>query len=242
MQAVAELGIVHPRLPDQQRERLAVAEHDRPAVRRSSCDGSVRHPVGIVVASASARSACGIAKMSGMSSLSAGPIFTPTGPTRPAGARAPATWSPSRPRSSRRSSSRPCRPVSRPSVIQQFEIDVGDVVDAVDPVRQARFAEARMRRRDQPGRAESGATNGWRGSKPWPPCRNSTGDPLPDSNSSSSTSATLTVFKRVPPGTVPCDFAMQSARFFAVRVAYRAMKSNAANGGQRCRLAWTKTA
>ena len=33
--------------------------------------------------------------------------------------------------------------------VQQFEIDVGDVVHRIDPVGQAGFAESRMRRRDQ---------------------------------------------------------------------------------------------
>ncbi len=62
----------------------------------------------------------------------------------------------------------------------QFEIEVREVVDRVDPDRQARPAEARMHRRDRRGSSRRAvARNGASGTSPLPPCRNSSGGPLP---------------------------------------------------------------
>ena len=102
--------------------------------------------------------ACGIAKMSGMSSLSRRPGLDAD-------------------RRHQHQLAKPLRRLARhlggdPAAdrtgdqvdlrdvepIEQLEIDVGDVVDAIEPFRQARFAEARMRRRDHAGALPPAAT------------------------------------------------------------------------------------
>ncbi len=94
-------------------------------------------------------SSCGIANRSGMSSLSGGPTLTPAGPTKtrrlirsgilarhlgrdPAADRAADDFG-----------------FGQVKPVQQFEIQISDVVDAIEPVGQARFAEAGMGRSDQ---------------------------------------------------------------------------------------------
>ena len=88
--------------------------------------------------------------MSGMSSRSTGPVFTPTGPTstslRTALRRLGGEFGgdPAADRAADHID------LIEPEPVQQFEMDVGDVVHRIDPVGQAGFAEAGMRRRDQP--------------------------------------------------------------------------------------------
>ena len=147
VQPMLELGIVHVRLPGQQRQRLAVAGDDvrarHPASwrgRRDSCAGSWKRSRRASPAASRTRRGCRACRRV--------PVFTPTGPI---------------------SASRLIRsgtlvaisaaiqpPIEKPTMIDsrqtqaihQFEIDVRDVVDAVEPVRQRRLAEAGMRRRD----------------------------------------------------------------------------------------------
>ena len=114
-----------------------------------SRDGSIRMRSGSWNSSFSS-SLCGSAKMSGMSSRSdrAG---LHADRARPAPAGAPLR------RLGRQLGGDPAADRTADHVdlieaqpVEQFEIDVGDVVHRIDPVGQAGFAEARMRRRDQP--------------------------------------------------------------------------------------------
>src|SRR3984957_7925730 len=85
-----------------------------------------------------------MAKMSGISSLSGGPTLMPTGPEKTIR------------RLGRHFGGDPASDRAADKVdavefqdVHQFEIKMGNVVDTVEPIRQARLAEARMRRCDE---------------------------------------------------------------------------------------------
>ena len=136
----------------EQRERLAVARDREDARRRRAPRDRPAFLLGSWKRSASSFSR-GIANTSGMSSLSAEPVLTPTGPIstdaiEPLGRlRGEVGCDPAADREADEIAARKLQPV------HQLEIDVGDVVDAVEPVGQRRFAEARMRRRDHAPRS-----------------------------------------------------------------------------------------
>ena len=148
MQAPLKLWIVHPRLPGQQRQRLARAEHGGKVVVRH-LRGIGLHSFGIVIESASAPRPPAWRRCREYRACRGGPTLMPTGPT--------STRRRNRSGALVAISAAIQPPIEQPTRstassfkhVHQFEIEVGDIVDAVEPIRQARLAEARMRRRDQ---------------------------------------------------------------------------------------------
>ena len=128
MQPVAQLGIVHVRLPDQQRERLAIARLDRELVRRS---GARDRPACAPDRGTAARSSssCGIAKMSGMSSLiDWTDLHADRGRPAPACSNAFRRFGGNFGGDPAADRAADHVDLSQPQPVEQFEIDVGDVV------------------------------------------------------------------------------------------------------------------
>ena len=146
VQPVLELGIVHVRLPRDQRERLAVACHDR--------DLFVGHRgnVGTVLGRIVEQELCQFLRRQREHVGNVEPVGrADLDPDRADHDQAPDPLrhlggdfgrNPAADRAAHQVGS------GDPKLVHQFEIDVGDVVDAVDPVGQGGFAETRMRGRD----------------------------------------------------------------------------------------------
>ena len=147
MQTPLELRIVHPRLPGQQRQRLARAEHGGELV-VGHFRGIALHPLGVVKGQLQRirlrhGEDVGNIELVGRSDLDA---------HRPAEDDAAKTL--------RRFGGHfggdpaPDRTADEVDAVElqdihQFEIEMGNVVDAVEPIRQGRLAETRMRRCDE---------------------------------------------------------------------------------------------
>ena len=166
VQPVAQLRIVHVRLPRQQRERLAVAHHDRQLFVGQSSPGPCASARDRGTAASPARSAAGRRCRAHRVDRRARSSRRPVRPA-PAGAPIPATWSPAPRRSSRRASSRSrpperapadravrdghrrCRPPHRSSPAGS----IGRIPDAT--ARSADAAPTAVPRRDVQGRSRS---------------------------------------------------------------------------------------
>ena len=155
------------------------------------------HALRIVEQQLAPASLCGSAKMSGMSSLSTGPVFTPTGPTN--------TSRRTRSGDFGRDSAAIQPPIeqpitstwSRPSAVEQFEIDVGDVVHRIDPVGQRWICRSRdATARSADGRAESRRDIRMLGHETAGAVQEQDRRASPASNSSSSTPATAMMSRR----------------------------------------------
>jgi len=141
-----ELGVVHVRLPGQQRQRLAIARNDVKLLLRHGRQVE-RVARGIVEAQpieliARHREDVGNVELVRAAGLHAdrSDQHEAIDPFRHLGGELGGDPS----------AERQSHDVGSPQrqAIQQFEIDVGDVIDAVEPVRQRRLAKAGMRRRD----------------------------------------------------------------------------------------------
>ena len=147
MQTPLELRIVHPRLPGQQRQRLARAEHGGELVIGHFC-GVALHPLGVVkgqfqrIRLRHGEDVRNI-ELVGRTDLDA---------HRPGEDDAAKTLR----RFGRHFGGDPAPDRAADEVdavefqdIHQFEIEMGNVVDTIEPIRQARLAEAWMRRCDE---------------------------------------------------------------------------------------------
>ena len=147
MQTPLELRIVHPRLPGQQRQRLARAEHGGELVVRHFCGIGI-HPLRVVKGQLHHvclrhREDVRNIELVRRSDLDA---------HRPGQDDAAKTLR----RFGRHFSGDPASDRAADKVdavefqdVHQFEIKMGNVVNTVEPIRQARLAEAWMRRRDE---------------------------------------------------------------------------------------------
>ena len=147
VQAMLELGIVHVRLPGQQRQRLVVAGDDAEAPRRTSFARSTGFLAGSWKRSRSSfslrhRKDVGDVELVGLAGLDADRTDQRQAVEPLRHLRGDIGGDPAADREADEIGARQAQ------AVHQLEIDVGDVVDAVEPVRQRRLAEARMRRRD----------------------------------------------------------------------------------------------